>query len=145
MSAQTSYLDPANVPYAERTPTTVIFRRWPKSEGGQLIALFPYEYDDYAAYKCSSYMHVGQHASADASAVISRTKAVPLTDQDVIDLTRELEDVIGYRLVPAKVQNARLREKAQYAYRLHLKQTGLVPVTYWPEIKLGPPNSAHEE
>jgi hypothetical protein len=113
-----------------------MFRRFPKKEGGEVIALFPYELDDYQGYKCSSYMHVGQHASAGYSAIVSCTKPAKLTDVDVVALTAELEHQIGYRLVPAQMVNARLLDKARLDYRTHLKRSGAVPSTWWPEIAL---------
>jgi hypothetical protein len=142
MQPTPGYDVPSEVPYAEREISYVVFRRWSKTEGGhgRLIALFPYEFDDHQGYKVNSYEHVGQHASADYQAVISRTVALDLSvrkdSQDQKELTRELENELGYRVEPIQRMNARTREKAQRAYRTMLKKNGLVPASYWPEIIL---------
>ena len=127
--------DPSLVPYAERPATTVIFRRFPKTDGGQLIALFPYEFDDYQGLDCASYMHVGQHGAARYTALTYCTRLVRADEPDVVELTRELE-TIGYRLGRAQRVNAARLAAARRAFRLHLKTSGRVPATHWPEISL---------
>ena len=72
--------------------TPVIFRKWPDKEGGEIIALFPYELE--VDGNVSSYEHTGQHGTASPE-VIRRTKAA--TPAQYADLKRELEG-IGYRL-----------------------------------------------
>lgn len=43
--------------------TKVIFRIWPKRNGGEVIAIFPRDVGTNDPHTCSSYMRVGQHAS----------------------------------------------------------------------------------
>lgn len=104
----------------ETPETIVIFRRW-RDENREVIALFPYEIDDYQGYKCSSYMHIGQHGAADPQAVISRTRLADVNDEDVKALKLELER-IGYKLVIAKRINAALRHKARKAFLIFLNK-----------------------
>lgn len=72
--------------------TDVVFRLWPD---GQILALFPYEIETWDG-KCLSYMHIGQHSSADYQGCIKATK--PAKDyQQYASLKHELES-IGYDL-----------------------------------------------
>lgn len=71
--------------------TAVIFRRYPKSQGGEVIALFPQVPGTNDPYTCSAYVHMGQHTNADPVLVIRQTKRARLCEQDVKDLKRELE------------------------------------------------------
>ena len=73
--------------------TPVIFRKWPKSEGGDIIAIFPTETGTLDPYTSSSYEHVGQHGSADPVGLIQRT--TPAKPSEYADLLAELESV-GY-------------------------------------------------
>jgi hypothetical protein len=71
----------------ENEITKVVFRKWPKREGGDVIALFP---ENIAVgYYCDSYQHVGQHGAADYSGVVSMTK--PAKPEEYAALKRELE------------------------------------------------------
>ncbi len=74
--------------------TPVLFRVWPKSEGGSVIALFPTIPADYAGRSVQSYEHVGQHGGADLG-LIHRTR--PATPPEYASLKSELES-IGYKL-----------------------------------------------
>jgi hypothetical protein len=77
--------------------TVVIFRKWPASEGGGIIALFPYVPGTNDPFTCQSYEHVGQHGSADCRGVVGRT--VPATPGEYAPLRRELESYpYDYRL-----------------------------------------------
>lgn len=76
-------------------PTRVIFRRWPDSDGGDVIALFPDEAFDMAGRYCTSYQHVGQHGAADFAGVMGVTRAA--TAAEAADLRAELEGM-GYVL-----------------------------------------------
>ncbi|OFX03304.1 MAG: hypothetical protein A3E78_12270 [Alphaproteobacteria bacterium RIFCSPHIGHO2_12_FULL_63_12] len=77
--------------------TPVVFRRWPKCRGGELGALFPAEPFDSEGYFCTSYVHVGQHGSADYYGCIADTRAA--TPAEYADLRAELEGPpFGYRL-----------------------------------------------
>lgn len=69
--------------------TPVIFRVWPKSEGGGVIALFPTCPAQHQGYSVDSYEHIGQHGSADLHGVIGRTRLA--TPQEYAALKRELE------------------------------------------------------
>ncbi len=69
--------------------TLVIFRKYPKREGGEIIALFPYVPGTNDPYTCSSYMHVGQHGSADDRGVVISTKLA--TEAEYASLKVELE------------------------------------------------------
>lgn len=75
--------------------TKVIFRKWPESEGGDVIAIFPEEPGTNDPYTCTMYERVGQHGSGDPSGVIRRTK--PAKPSEYADLKRELGR-IGYKL-----------------------------------------------
>jgi hypothetical protein len=72
--------------------TKVVFRVWP---GGDVLALFPEEPGDCDGRFCSSYMHVGQHSSADYTGCIQATR--PAQPVEYADLAKELER-IGYVL-----------------------------------------------
>ncbi len=69
--------------------TPVVFRVWPKSEGGGVLALFPTEPGTNDPHTCSSYEHVGQHGSADCHGLINRTR--PAKPAEYASLKRELE------------------------------------------------------
>ncbi len=85
----------------DKEKTLVVFRRWPKSDGKTVLALFP-EVEHRWPY-CSSYEHVGQHGGADYRSCIARTNPVLLTvgglpfEDDARRLYDELEG-IGYNL-----------------------------------------------
>ena len=70
--------------------TKVVFRKFPD---GQVIALF-YEEEWSNPYDFASYMHVGQHGSADIGIVYDTELA---TTDEYADLKEELES-IGYNL-----------------------------------------------
>lgn len=69
--------------------TDVIFRKWPDSEGGGVIALFPCEPGTNDPATCQSFEHVGQHGPANPGWVIDRTR--PATPAEYAALKRELE------------------------------------------------------
>ena len=75
--------------------TPVLFRVWPKSEGGGVLALFPTHPGTHEAHTCDSYEHVGQHGAADLAGMIRRTR--PATPAQYGPLKRELTR-IGYKL-----------------------------------------------
>lgn len=84
----------------ESAPVTlVVFRRWPGSSGGDIIALFPAQPADHLGRFCDAYEHVGQHGGADYHGVIQAT--TPVSQEEAADLLRELEG-IGYRLKSIK-------------------------------------------
>lgn len=69
--------------------TKVIFRKF---RNGEVIALFPQEPATIDGWECMSYMHVGQHGSADPMIVYDTKPAMPW---EYADLYNELKD-IGY-------------------------------------------------
>ena len=74
----------------------VIFRVWPKSEGGQVLALFPREASTVGHPEfCTSYAHVGQHSGADIAGLTFKLRLA--TRAEYADLARELRG-LGYRL-----------------------------------------------
>lgn len=73
----------------------VILRRWPKKEGGGVIALLP----DCEANRgmVQSYEHIGQHGEASRD-IVYRTAPARSTDPDARELLHELRS-IGYKPV----------------------------------------------
>ena len=69
----------------------VIFRKF---KSGDVIALFPQEPATSDGWECMSYMHVGQHGSANPM-IVQDTKAA--TPKEYAPLVAELLS-IGYRL-----------------------------------------------
>lgn len=73
--------------------TPVVFRKWLKSEGGGILALFPTQEEHN--YLIGSYEHIGQHGSADYHLCMQRT--TPTKPEEYADLKAELEG-LGYKL-----------------------------------------------
>ena len=48
----------------DRQVTRVIFRKWPQSQGGDVIALFPALAGTNSVQTCLSYQTMGQHSAA---------------------------------------------------------------------------------
>ena len=72
--------------------TIVVFRRFKE---GDIIALMPYELGTNDPYTCGSYMHIGQHGSADPLIMQSTKPAAP---EQYADLKAELIGM-GYDLI----------------------------------------------
>lgn len=70
-------------------PVKVIFRKWPASQGGEILALFPEIPACPDGYHCQSYQHTGQHSAADLQGCIAATR--PATVAESAALIRELE------------------------------------------------------
>ena len=71
----------------------MIFRFWQ----GEVIAMFPAEPAGLEKHVCSSYMHVGQHGSADGRMIIRESR--PATPDEYASLKAELESYpYEYRL-----------------------------------------------
>jgi hypothetical protein len=68
--------------------TPVIFRKF---KTGELVAFFPENTGNYQAHTCMSYMHLGQHCTADANPYYTK----PASPAEYADLLRELV-AIGY-------------------------------------------------
>jgi hypothetical protein len=83
---------------ADTETTVVIFRKWPASEGGGIIALFPYEPADVEdPMWAGSYMDQGGYGRANYWIVMDGTS--PATPDEYAALQRELEsEPNGYRL-----------------------------------------------
>ena len=94
-----------------KTGDKVIFRKWPV--GCEIIALFPQIAASVDGHLCESYMHVGQHSSANPAVIVRDT--TPATPKEFIKLKRELRQ-IGYN--PVVVKRFRYKDfqirKAQY-------------------------------
>lgn len=75
--------------------TKVIFRKWPKKEGGDIIAIFPEDIGNMSPYTCMMYEHVGQHGGGDPQLVIRNT--APAKPPEYANLKEELEGM-GYSL-----------------------------------------------
>lgn len=73
--------------------TDVVFRMYPRSQGGDCLALFPRL--SMPSGLCMSYQSVGQHANADYNLCVRSTR--PAKPHEYAELKRELESV-GYRL-----------------------------------------------
>ena len=98
--------------------TPVIFRKWPKREGGDVIALFPTLVGDMSPYTCNSYEHVGQHGSADPQEVVWATK--PAKPAEYADLLEELKsigynDLVVYQKLQHKWTDERRKVLAEYS------------------------------
>jgi hypothetical protein len=84
--------------------TTVIFRRFPRKEGGAVIAIFPYEMADLEG-NVQSYVHIGQHGGC-SRWFTTFTKPANLEDADAQALKKELEsEPYNYRFKVAKRVN----------------------------------------
>lgn len=92
--------------------TAVIFRMWPKKQGGECLALFPY--DICGNHMCTSYQHTGQHSGADYDHCVSVTR--PATSAEYAGLKAELE-TLGYDLRVIKRADRRKVDKARAAFR----------------------------
>ena len=79
------------IPEQDKDETIVVFRKWKDTK--DIIALFPEQYEGGGLV--NSYMHIGQHGSADYLSVITRTK--PAKEWEYEDLFNELISM-GYRL-----------------------------------------------
>lgn len=73
--------------------TAVIFRTF--KNGGDVIALFPFEPADNHGWFCMSYQRVGQHGGADPRLTHGATR--PSTPVEICDLACELRS-LGYSL-----------------------------------------------
>jgi hypothetical protein len=109
----------SNYPGLEIPATTlVIFRKWPKSEGGGILALFPYDPGTNDPYTCSCYEHIGQHGSANPGMCIAATK--PAKPEEYANLKAELESepynyvLVVRRRLPSDAVDVRRKQLASY-------------------------------
>ena len=87
-----------------KNKTEVICRKW--KEGGEIIALFPYEIENQngkASIDVMSYMHIGQHGGANYLGCIQST--IPAKRTEYQGLKDELENYVGYDLRVIKRRN----------------------------------------
>lgn len=91
----------------DKEKTKVIFRVLE----GDVIALFPELPGNYKPHTCDSYMHVGQHSSADINGLINSTRLATLLEY--ADLAAELTG-IGYNL-EIRVRESNTMREARYA------------------------------
>ena len=83
----------------DKYKTEVIFRQF--KDDNSIIALFPYEIETFCGL-INSYMHIGQHGTADI-AIIYDTKPVSVFKiQEAYDLYNELTNDVGYDLIVKK-------------------------------------------
>lgn len=83
-------------------PTKVIFRIWPESKGGDVIAIFPQEPANSNPDECMSYQHAGQHGAC-STALCSELRLATSAERE--PLKKELERLgyvldIGLRITP---------------------------------------------
>ena len=76
---------------SDNNTVEVVFRKW---EDGEVIALFPNE--DEGRGMILSYMHMGQHSSADSEFIDDLEVASP---REYASLKNELENQVGYNLI----------------------------------------------
>lgn len=87
--------------------TKVIFRKF-KTDGKEVIALFPQLIGTLDPFTCTSYMHVGQHSSANVDLVSATARA---SKAEYADLARELRG-LGYVLdIASRFTSADLAER----------------------------------
>lgn len=89
----------ADMPDDQETETLVLFRRFKRKDGGDVVALFPL-LPETDPGTCSSYQHIGQHGAASLRLMLDTIPA-RMDELDVAELARELAS-IGYRLRPTK-------------------------------------------
>ena len=90
----------AQLTVPEKQKVEVVFRKY---DNGEIVALFPHNVVDWSG-TCSSYAHIGQHASCDYDHTISITK--PAKPEEYQELYKELEK-IGYKVKVIKKRNGR--------------------------------------
>lgn len=96
--------------------TPVIFRKWAKV--GDIIALFPDIPADYAGLYCDSYMHVGQHGSANYDLILK--SSVLATPEEYKELYDELVKVGYDDLKVCKRRTSKMYDEfMNEVYRLH--------------------------
>lgn len=79
----------------------VVFRKWPKSKGGEVIALFCNTASDCCPGMVMSYMHIGQHGEASRHLGASLKLATP---EEYAPLLTELQSVYSpeYKIATVK-------------------------------------------
>jgi hypothetical protein len=94
--------------------TIVVFRLFPASRGGGVIALFPCE-PGSEPWLCSSFWHFGQNGDADLVAVMNATE--PAAPEQYAALKQELEQPPYNYVLDVRQRSPRnsSRERAQNA------------------------------
>lgn len=101
----------------DKEKTKVVFRVY--RDGGDVIALFPHIPYDSQGWKCSSYMHVGQHGAADIQHVVRQTRLATPKEYKWLKHTLWM---LGYRMFVGKRCTSRDRE-------IRRKEAAVMP---WP-------------
>src|SRR5271166_4268457 len=91
--------------------TKVIFRQY---SDGDIIALFPEIPASESRGDCLSYMHLGQHGTANYNLVIDQTHTA--SEEQSMSLIIELNK-IGYELKIYQKQTPEMRKNFEQAYR----------------------------
>lgn len=91
----------------------VVFRKYPD---GEIIALFPTIPGDRYGHYCLSYMHVGQHGSADYEGVVRSTESA--RPDEYKGLASELRS-IGYQIRPVQRSTSEMRDERIREARSH--------------------------
>ena len=86
--------------------TKTIFRKF--KDNGDIIALFPEIPSDYIGRYCDSYVHIGQHGSANYQLVIKNT--VLATPEEYAELKRELETHYNYEIEVYQRRTPQMRD-----------------------------------
>lgn len=92
--------------------TKTIFRKF---KDGEVIALFPEYPTDLDGKYCDSYMHIGQHGSANYQGLLKDT--VLATPEEYAELKRELETHYDYEIEVYQRRTPQMRN----AYRQQMR------------------------
>lgn len=77
-------------PSANAPIVKVIFRIYPESQGGEVIALFPEDASSTSSYyRCTAFVHMGGHTDCDPWDVIKSTRLA--TPEEYAEIKLELE------------------------------------------------------
>jgi hypothetical protein len=109
------YFTSSGVSFMSDDTTVVLFRRFLGSR--DIVALFPYGLGTHNPETCASYMHVGQHGSAEP--YHTRRITAPAKPEEYRALADELIS-IGYRLdirtrIPGDAYAVRTRKLSRYS------------------------------
>lgn len=85
--------------------TKTIFRKF---KDGEVIALFPEIPSDLEGKYCDSYMHIGQHGSANYLMLLDDT--VLATPEEYAELKRELETHYNYEIEVYQRRTPQMRD-----------------------------------
>jgi len=86
--------------------TKTIFRKF--KNNGDIIALFPESPSDIYGRYCDSYIHIGQHGSANYQMLLNDT--VLATPEEYAELKRELETHYDYEIEVYRRRTPQMRD-----------------------------------